>query len=220
MAFLTAEEKLALATQIRTAEKQTSAEIVTVIADQSDHYRYIPMLWAALIALAVPGIYYLFQHINNNGWAYPGNSVETLARLYYVQVLVFLGLGMLIQYRPFRLWLVPKSVKHGRAARHAREQFLLQNLHQTQTRTGVMVFVSVAEHYVEIIVDSEVAAVVDNDVWVETVNEFTSCIKRGAIHEGFNRTIEHCSEVLSKHFPENGDKPDELPNNLIEIVLE
>lgn len=220
MAFLTTDEKNALAAQIRAAETQTSAEIVTVIADQSDHYRYIPMLWAALLALAVPGIYYLYQHISYNGWTYPGDSVESLARVYYVQVLVFLGLGMLIQYRPFRLWLVPKSVKHGRAARHAREQFLLQNLHQTTTRTGVMVFVSVAEHYVEIIVDSEVAAVVDNDVWVETVNEFTSCVKRGNISEGFTRTIEHCRDVLSQHFPENGSKPDELPNNLIEIVLE
>ncbi len=220
MAFLTSTEKQALAKQIREAEAQTSAEIVTVIANQSDHYRYIPMLWAALIALAVPGLYYLFQHLTNNGWLYPGESVDSLARLYYIQVLVFLGLGMLILYTPIRLALVPKSIKHGRAARHAREQFLLQNLHQTQNRSGVLVFVSVAEHYVEIIVDSEVAAVIDNSVWVDTVDEFITCIKRGSIAEGFSRTIEHCREVLVEHFPDDGGKPDELPNNLIEIVLE
>ena len=220
MAFLNQIEKDALAAHIRQAESQTSAEIVTVIANQSDHYRYIPMLWAALLALAVPGLYFLFQHFSTNGWTYPGESVDTLARVYYVQVLVFFGLGMLIQYPPFRFWLVPKSIKHGRAARHAREQFLLQNLHQTASRTGVLVFVSVAEHYVEIIVDTEVAAVVDNDVWVETVDEFIGCIKRGKIAEGFTRTINHCDEVLSKNFPDKGGKPDELPNNLIEIFLE
>ena len=220
MTFLTEAEKTALANHIRLAESKTSAEIVTVIADQSDHYRYIPMLWAALLALSVPGLYFLFQHFSTNGWTYSGESVDSLARVYYVQVLVFLGLGMLIQYPPFRFCLVPKSVKHGRAARHAREQFLLQNLHQTASRTGVMVFVSVAEHYVEIIVDTEVAAVVDNDVWVNTVDEFVSCIKRGEIAEGFTRTINHCDEVLSKNFPDKGGKPDELPNNLIEIFLD
>ncbi len=229
MAFLTQAEKDTLAAQISQAESQTRAEIVTVIADQSDHYRYIPMLWAALFALAVPGVYFLYQHVTNNGWTYPGESVESLARLYYVQAAVFFGLGMLIQYPPFRFWLVPKSVKHSRAARHAREQFLMQNMHQTTSRTGVLVFVSVAEHYVEIIVDTEVAAVVENDVWVETVDEFISCIKRGSIIEGFTRTIEHCNDVLSKTFPANdaddGDidkaqKTDELPNNLIEIFLD
>ena len=220
MTFLTESEKQALAEQIRQAESRTSAEIVTVIANQSDHYRYIPMLWAALLALAVPGLYFLFQHVTSNGWTYAGESADTLARLYYVQVLVFLGLGMLIQYPPFRFWLVPKSVKHGRAARHAREQFLLQNLHNTASRTGVMVFVSVAEHYVEIIVDTEVAAVVNNDIWIDTVDEFVSCVKRGSIAEGFTRTIAHCDDVLSKHFPDNGGKPDELPNNLIEIDLD
>lgn len=235
MTFLTQTEKDALATQIRQAESQTRAEIVTVIADQSDHYRYIPMLWAALLALAVPGLYFLYHHVTSDGWTYPGESVESLARLFYVQALVFFGLGMLIQYPPFRFWLVPKSVKHGRAARHAREQFLLQNMHQTTSRAGVLVFVSVAEHYVEIIVDTEVAAVVDNEVWVETVDEFTSCIKRGSIAEGFTRTIEHCNKVLSKSFPANdvadngvpnnagvdkAQKTDELPNNLIEIFLD
>ncbi|MEE9336345.1 MAG: hypothetical protein V3U65_19830 [Granulosicoccaceae bacterium] len=226
MTFLTGNEKAALASQIRQAESQTSAEIVTIITDQSDHYRYIPMLWAALLALAVPGLYFLYQYLTSHGWTYPGESAETLARLYYVQVLLFFALGMLIQYPPFRFWLIPKSVKHGRAARHAREQFLLQNLHHMSSRTGVLVFVSVAEHYVEIIVDSEVAAVVDNDVWVETVEDFISCVKRNEIAEGFTRTIDHCNNVLSKTFPANNvpsngsAKNDQLPNNLIEIFLD
>jgi len=220
MTFLTQAEKQTLATQIREAESKTSAEIVTVIADQSDHYRYIPTLWVALLALAVPGIYFLFQHFSNNGWTYAAESADSFVRIYYIQVLVFLGLGMLIQYPLFRFWLVPKSVKHSRASRHAREQFLLQNLHQTASRTGVMVFVSVAEHYVEIIVDTEVAAVVDNDIWVEAVDEFVMLVKRGQIAQGFSRTISHCDAVLSKHFPDTGGKPDELPNNLIEIFLD
>jgi len=51
MGFLTQPQKTALREQIKQAEAGTTGEIVTVIANQSDGYRYIPMLWAALISL-------------------------------------------------------------------------------------------------------------------------------------------------------------------------
>ena len=43
-----------LAQQIQLIEEQTDAEIVTVLARQSDDYLYIPTLWAAFIAMLTP----------------------------------------------------------------------------------------------------------------------------------------------------------------------
>jgi len=80
-----------------------------------------------------------------------------------------------------------------------------------------LIFVSVAEHYVEIIVDKGVADVVDNTVWRETVDEFVTDIRAGNIAQGFSNAVEHCREVLSTHFPAEHGRPDELPNHLIEI---
>lgn len=217
MTFLTETEKDTLRAQIQQAESGTTGEIVTVIAQQSDGYRYIPMLWAALISLSLPGLYFLFQHFANSGWSYPGESTWTLARLYQIQVLVFLGLGTLLQLSSLRLWFVPKAVKFERARRHAHEQFFLQNLHLTENNTGVLIFVSVAEHYVEIIVDKGIADVVDNTEWHNTVNEFVTHIRAGDIATGFANTVEHCSQILTTHFPAAHGRPDELPNHLIEI---
>ncbi|MEE9322836.1 MAG: TPM domain-containing protein [Granulosicoccus sp.] len=217
MTFLNNDAKASLTAQIQQAESRTHGEIMTVIAQQSDGYRYIPILWAALFALSMPGFYFLWEYLTADGWHYPGQSLATLSWLYPVQVLVFLGLGMLSQIPRCRMWVIPTRVKHQRAARHAREQFFLQELHLTENRTGVLVFVSVAEHYVEIIVDTGIAAKVDNAIWDETVQEFIVNIKSGQIAKGFENTIEHIREVLWQHFPAESGRPDQLPNHLIEV---
>lgn len=217
MTFLSDTEKDALSDKIRQAESGTQAEIVTVIAQQSDGYRYIPMLWAALIALSIPGLHYLWELFQSGGWHLTEPQSGFTAWLYPIQVLTFLGLGMLFQLPRARLWMIPQSVKQQRAARHAREQFFLQNLHLTQGRTGVLIFVSVAEHYVEIIVDTAVAEVVDDQLWEKSVQDFIEHIQRGEIAAGFDNTIEQCRQVLWEHFPAPDGKPDELPNHLIEV---
>jgi len=217
MAFLTTAEKDALAAKITHAESRTNAEIVTVIAQASDGYRYIPTLWAALVALSIPGLYYAWLSFGTGGWVAPETLVHNEGWLYPIQVLVFLGLGMIFQIPKARLWMIPKSVKHHRAARHAREQFFIQKLHETRGRTGILIFVSVAEHYVEIIVDTGIARVVDNQIWNTTVKEFIQHVRKGNIAEGFESTIEHCKEVAWEHFPAPEGRPDELPNHLIEI---
>ncbi len=222
MAFLTDQEKTSLAAKINHVESQMRAEIVTVIARQSDGYRYIPVLWAALLALSVPGLYYAYLALTTGGWLEPEHIVRASVWLYPIQVLVFLGLGMVFQIPAARMAIIPAKVKKQRASRHAREQFFLQNLHLTKDRTGVLIFVSVAEHYVEIIVDSTIAASVDDKLWEQTVDEFIKHIRRGEIAAGFDNTIEQCRSILWEHFPapeghHAADRQNQLPNHLIEV---
>ncbi len=217
MTFLSEAEKEDLASKIRQTESRTHAEIVTVIARQSDGYRYIPMLWAALLALSIPGLHYLWAFFTSSDWHVPNTGFTSVTWLYPAQVLTFLGLGMLFQLSKVRLMMIPRSVKQQRAARHAREQFFLQNLHLTHGRTGVLIFVSVAEHYVEIIVDKGVAEVVDDQLWQKIVQDFIAHVQRGDIAHGFDNTLDQCRQVLWEHFPAPEGKPDELPNHLIEV---
>ncbi|MGQ7845034.1 TPM domain-containing protein [Granulosicoccus sp. 3-233] len=219
MAFLNDAEKERLADKIRQTESRTHAEVVTVIAQQSDGYRYIPMLWAALLALSVPGLHYLWNSIAGSAWTVQDSDLAsaTWTWLYPAQVLTFLGLGVLFQLPQARLWMIPRSVKQQRAARHAREQFFLQKLHLTRERTGVLIFVSVAEHYVEIIVDTGVAEVIDNQRWEAIVQGFIAQVQRGDIAAGFDGALDQCQTLLWEHFPAPEGNPDELPNHLIEV---
>jgi len=217
MAFLNQTEKTRISDLIRKTESQTQGEIVTVIAKRSDDYRYIPMLWAAIAALSVPGLYFLWELSVHSGWNYPGESKQVFNALYPIQALVFLGLGMLFQLPAARILVTPASIKSQRSSRHAKEQFFTQQLHLTSGRTGVLIFVSVAEHYVEIIADSAIADKVENAVWDEAIAGFISHLKMGQIAQGFETTIEQVGAVMQEHFPAQSSELDELPNHLIEV---
>ncbi|MBK8163606.1 MAG: hypothetical protein IPK65_10855 [Gammaproteobacteria bacterium] len=55
MAFLSEKDRRDIAQAIAMVEAKTRGELVTVIARAADEYLYVPLLWAALRALAIPG---------------------------------------------------------------------------------------------------------------------------------------------------------------------
>ena len=205
MAFLTDEDRQKVSTAIGVAESRTSGELVAVVARQSDSYLYIPTLWASFLALASPlPLWFLIP-----SWG----AVD----LYTAQLAIFIVVALVFLWRPLRFRLIPRSVKHRRAARTAREQFVEQGLHRTAERTGILIFVSVAEHYVEVLADSGINDKVDSSVWQKAVDDFTANVKAGRVAEGFLAAIADCGDVLAEHFPRPGGRPEELPNRLIEI---
>ena len=110
---------------------------------------------------------------------------------------------------------MPKSIKRARAHQRAVEQFLAQNLHTTKGRTGVLIYVSFAEHFAEVIADEGIYRKVPPSTWKDVVGELTNHLARGTRAEGFIRAIERCGKILAKHFPPGSIDHDELPNHLI-----
>ena len=204
MAFLSEQEQARVRDAVRRAESATSGQFVTVIASASDGYRFIPTLWAALIALAIPGI----------GLA-AGYGYQLL---YALQVASFVALFIVLRWMPLRMSLIPKSVKLRRAARLAREQFMTLGLHRTPNRTGVLFFVSVAENYVEILADDGVAQVVDENQWRQIVDEYVKAVRNGQVGEGMAIAIDHCTELMATHFPPGENEQNLLPDHLIQIA--
>ncbi len=205
MALISDSNKQQIAEAIRNAESKTSGELVTVIAREADNYYYIPTLWAALTALVFPALITLFQ------------LQHTLLGSYGAQVSWFFLAALLFRIPAIKYRLIPMAVKQQRAARLAREQFLLQNLHHTDGRTGVLLFVSVAEHYVEILADKGINDRVLAGTWETVVSDFVVRVKEGQIVDGFLHAIEACGEQLAKHFPPQDGERDELPNHLFEV---
>ena len=203
--FLTEQEKHKISDAIREAESRTSGEIVTVIARAADDYFYIPTLWAGLLALLTPSVLLIL----------PVEIDYTL--IYAIQVLVFVFATMLFRWSPLKLALIPRPIKHRRASRLAYEQFILQGLHQTRDRNGLLLFVSVAERYVEIIADQGINDRVQKDTWNSIVGEFVGHVKQRKIADGFITAIQQSGDVLQQHFPVEPIDKNELPNHLIEL---
>lgn len=205
MAFLSKKEKQTIADAIHRAESQTTGELVTVIARASDDYLYIPVLWAALLALLTPGLLMMFP------------LDLDYVQIYQAQVAVFFVAVLLFRLPVLKMRLIPKFVKIRRASRVAREQFIQQNLHHTAARTGVLIFVSRAEHYVEIIADKGINDVVPDDAWDKVVVDFVAKVKSGEVADGFLVAIDDCGKLLAEHFPGKADDENELPNHLVEL---
>jgi putative membrane protein len=205
MAFLTDEDRQKIARAIAEEERRTSGELVTAVAEAAGNYRHIAILWPALLALLLPAILLTVR---------PGTDAWTL---YLVQAALFFALALIAHLPAVRLMLVPGSVKRRRASRLARQQFFEQGLHLTRARTGVLIFVSVAEHHVEIIADEGINAVVPPGTWDKAVADFVERLRAGKIAEGFLAAIAQVGDQLAEHFPRPAGDVDELPNRLVEI---
>lgn len=205
MTFLNDTEKAQLRAAIRQAEAKTSGEIVTVIAQASGDYFYYPTLWAALLAILSP----LLPIMLAVSFA-PLGIIE-------LQLLVFVLLALALRWPPFKMRLVPRRVKQQYCARRAREQFLAQNLHTTRERTGVLLYVSVAERQVELLADSGIHARVPAGTWDEIVNKLTARVKAGQVGAGFVEAVTELGGHLVTHFPAEAANPNELPDHLVEI---
>jgi putative membrane protein len=203
MSFLNNTQKQNIAAAIKSAEARTSGEFVAVIARASDDYYYIPLLWAALLALVLPAIWV----------ALPLPIIDYTL----MQFIVFIVAGALFQWLPLKMRVIPAAVKRRRAALLAREQFLAQNLHHTEQRNAILLFVSQAEHYVEIIADKGINDVVADDTWDKIVEAFIQQVQQHKIEQGFLTAIHACGEALALHFPVSAKDVNELPNHLIEI---
>lgn len=202
MALLTEHEQRQVAEAIARVEKTTDAELVTVLAARADDYAYIPLLWASLIALVVPGVvHYLSGYL-------------TMYTLLLAQWATFIVLCLVFRLPKVTTRLIPRSVRHWRASNLARRQFLEQNLHHTLGSTGVLIFVSEAERYVEILVDEGISQRLDNKTWDTLIKAFTQQVKQGQTLQGFLDCIEACGEVLKVHVPVTQVR-NELPNRLV-----
>src|SRR5512144_2167876 len=198
----TQEERAAIEAAITRAEKHTRGEIVVVVAPASDGYYALALMWSALLALAVP-----LPLILLTKW-----PVEYI---YLLQLSVFAICVGLAQIEPLRLAVTPASIQRARAHEKAVEQFLAQNMHTTRGRTGVLIYVSFAEHYAEVIADDGIYKKVPQETWNGVVNTLTTHLGRGQRVQGFITAIETCGKILAEHFPPGRIDQNELPNHLI-----
>ena len=190
----------AVAVAIREAEKKTSGQIVCVLAHASSRYVHVPILWAIALALFVP-------------WPLIDFTQLSVQRIFLIQLVVFIAAGLIFSWMPLRVLLVPRALQRSRAHRAAIEQFVIRSISHTRNRTGILIFVSLAEHYARIIADEGIAAKVPAAEWQAAIDALTTHMRDNQIATGFTAAIAQCGEVLARHAPPDGS-PNELPDRL------
>jgi len=204
-AKLSADDHRRVVEAIGRAETLTLGEIFVVVSSASADYRVFSMVWAGVAALLA-------------GFAtaalFPSISAGSLV---LGQVLVLAVVAALLSVPGLRMHLAPRALQESRAHARASEQFLAHNLHSTTSRTGVLIFVSLAERHVSVLADTAIHTRVAADFWERVVARLTAGIAAGRLGEAIAEAVEACGTVLAEHFPRRPDDRNELPDRLVEI---
>jgi len=201
---ISAQERTRIANAIRSAEARTSGEIVCVLARTSSDATALPVAVAAAIALALP-------------WLLMAFSDMTVHRILLLQVVVFFALLVPLCLPRIRVALMPRRTRRAIAHRVAMEQFSMRGIARTKDRSGILIFVSLAERYARIIADDGIAARVPQAEWQAAVDALVAHMRDGRIADGFVTAIDLCGEKLATHFPRARTNVDELPDRIYVI---
>ncbi|HEX3700307.1 MAG TPA: TPM domain-containing protein [Phenylobacterium sp.] len=226
---LTPADLAAIEAAVRQAEAKTCGEIYCVVAEQSGHYGETPVAWAAGAALLAPallllaGIHVTAPDLFGAGWTAEqvGAAAQAAVRQALVgavllQAVLFTLVAIVVALRPVRLALTPRSVRRHEVRRRAREIFQSKGLHLTRARTGVLIFVSLAERMAELIADEGIAEHVEPKVWDRAMAALAEGLKRGEPGAGFAAAVGLCGDVLAERFPADpDDNPDELSDAVV-----
>lgn len=85
----------------------------------------------------------------------------------------------------------------------------------TEDNCGVLIYVNLAEHKVDIVADRGIDRKIDQATWQAVCRTMTEGFRRGDFHGATLAAIEQVNALLREHFPANGARPNELPDSPI-----
>ncbi|MET0546292.1 MAG: TPM domain-containing protein [Caulobacterales bacterium] len=216
------DDRARITNAVTTAEQDTRGEIVVVLAEEVSKYDEVPLAWASAAALLVPAALALagdqFLKLTGGDWiavhtaAIQQTLIATLWALLAGQVAIFVMVHTFVSWRPVRRFMTPRWLKRARTHAAAMAQFLATGLDGSADRTGVVIFVALEDHIVEVIADALIHKAVGESAWNTAIDLMQSGLKRQDLAQAVEAGVAHCGRLLAAHFPQNGDQLNALPD--------
>ena len=223
MARLSEADHAKVSAAIAAAEAKSDGEIIAITTDLSDSYHDVGLHYAALATFLVLGAFAalpqclagIYELIN--GWTAGPSLREQLTLLLLMALFAFVAVLLALKHIPLRLALTPTATKTRRVRRRAIMLFKTGAERRTIGRTGILIYLSMAEHRAEIIGDEAITHVTTPDTWGEAMTALLVEVKAGRTGHGIVAAVGLIGEVLSVHFPRSSADTNEIPDKLIEL---
>lgn len=221
---MTEADRRRVAEAVRAAESGTAGEIVTIVTERSDTYHDVALVWSAiaavlaLVALAIAPDYYLgiWDRILGD-WTIDWTPRQLFELAAVVAALKFGGSWLILLWKPLRLWLTPRPIRNARVRARAVTCFKVGAERRTHGRTGILIYLSMAEHRAEIVADEAITGQVSPEVWGHAMASMITELAKGRVADGMIAAIHEVGAVLAEHFPRAENDVNELPDRLIEV---
>ena len=196
-------ERARIAAAIAAAERGTAGEIVVMVAARSGAYRSLPPALALAGALTVPWPLILLTGLS-------------ATRIFLIQLVVALALLVGLAAGPCLARLpraLPRFLRRARARAAAQYEFRARGLAGTSGRTGVLIYVALAERYADVVTDIGVGTA--PEAWRPVLDDLVAALRRDALAEGLVRAVAAAGAILAEAAPPQPGDTDELPNRVI-----
>ncbi len=94
-------------------------------------------------------------------------------------------------------------------------EFYRAGINGTSRRSGILLFVSFAEHRAVVLADKVIADKLPASTWNEVLTVLLAGIKSGRAGQGYIDAVNHSAKILAQHFPEIVSDENELSNRLV-----
>lgn len=109
--------------------------------------------------------------------------------------------------------LAPAALWRQQSPRdRAAELFAQLRVWDTAENSGILIYVQLADHRVEILADRGIAARVAQAEWDAICREMETSFRQGQWRDGALRAVTRAGTLLAQHFPAGANNPDELPD--------
>ncbi|WP_334118630.1 TPM domain-containing protein [Limnobacter sp.] len=98
------------------------------------------------------------------------------------------------------------------------EVFSELHVWDTELNNGVLIYVLLADHAIEIVADRGIHAKVDSRYWEELCQAIEAAFAQGHYEEGVKACIAAVNNKLIEHFPHDGGGKNELPDTPVIIA--
>ncbi len=217
------DDHLRLSQAVRSAEADTSGEIVTIIADRSDAYHDVGLHYAILAMLFVPVLFAVLPQwpdailrLVTSGWG-EREMPALYVLIFFLMVTVFLIVRYTLAIMPLRLVLTPKATRRRRVRRRAIDLFKVGTEKRTTGRTGILVYLSMGERMAEIVADEAIYTRVPDTEWGDAMAAMIEQVAAGRVTDGMIAAVQKVGTILSANLPRDADDRNELPDRVIEL---
>ena len=223
MLKLSADDHARVSAAIAAAEAKSDGEIIAIAADQSDAYHDVGLHYAVLVLFLVLAFFAIWPNqlelwwTRLMGWTAEPSMRQLLTLLLGLALFKFLAALFIMKWRPLRLLLTPGSTKTRRVRRRAVMLFKTGAERRTVGRTGILIYLSMAEHRAEIVGDEAITAVTTPETWGEAMAALIKDVKEGRPGDGIVAAVGLIGDVLAEHFPKSSEDSNEIPDKLIEL---
>jgi putative membrane protein len=223
MLKLSADDHARVSAAIAASEAKSDGEIIAIAADQSDAYHDVGLHYAVLVLFLVLAFFAIWPNqlelwwTRLMGWTAEPSMRQLLTLLLGLALFKFLAALFIMKWRPLRLLLTPGSTKTRRVRRRAVMLFKTGAERRTVGRTGILIYLSMAEHRAEIVGDEAITAVTTPETWGEAMAALIKDVKEGRPGDGIVAAVGLIGDVLAEHFPKSSEDSNEIPDKLIEL---